>query len=980
MAAALSLHGSIRIHCLNMGTSKWKEGKCEVIEKDNKFTLVINFNAGGVPSKFQLNQNIKNIVLRPVGGKQSRLLLTMKDSSSLTIDKVLSKEAEQLKHLLEFINQEKAQIAKPTQGSASFGGILGNRSIHRESIRPLTNNRSQTPTKRVGFDGKDETPVKKPLNNNGRIPGKTSPKSILPSRNTPMTSTPHRTGLMETRSEKRKRLLSSPEIEDYPKENDSSTTNKTLNDPSRKFLNSSREKRLNVKQAEENRPGLMSLQSSSFYSSRLTSKDYSAGNSCPERTPGSIQTPTAKRSLILPTQPSPLSVKKLRPNQDYAGWNRQRVLSTHPQPQQLQGFSNLGNTCYMNSILQSLFSLQPFANDLLKQGIPYKKIPLNALIRRFAFLLAKKDVCSAEMKKDLLKKVKSAISATAERFSGYMQNDAHEFLSQCLDQLKEDMGKLNKKWQTELSLEDDRPGNKAGGDDIAATHGYTCPVICNFEFEAQHSIICKICGEKVTKREQFNDLSIDLPRRKKLFPCRSIQDSLDLFFRKEDLEYSCEKCNGKSAVVVHKFSCLPRVLILHLKRYSFNVSLSLNNKVGQRVVIPRYLTLSSHCTESTRPPVPLCCSAQAAANSRPLKTSQMVNSFSVGSASVRKQSLKCTSNVSIYLDSESEDEVLKRSVVSQRAIICAIKDQSSEDADKKLNLENLKCPDVIDTSFDEMNDDEMMAAVLEMTRKEESLHVHNEHEEEKLASSPDTGFGGDEDMHETVETMETIEEEKSKAVKESGAGQYSDLTKDFDENKENKTPNASQNDTDWMQYELEREREEQELQQALAQSLQEHEARELSEDDDLKRATELSLQEFNSSFLDGAMSDEDSGNEDVLDMEYTEEEAEELKKNAESGELPHSYRLVSVVSHIGSSSSSGHYISDAYDTKKQSWFTYNDLAVSRTQETTVQNERDRSGYIFFYMHKEIFDEMIEEEKKAQASSTDPNRSSSRPQL
>lgn len=39
------------------------------------------------------------------------------------------------------------------------------------------------------------------------------------------------------------------------------------------------------------------------------------------------------------------------------------------------------------------------------------------------------------------------------------------------------------------------------------------------------------CGEVVSKREQFNDLSIDLPRRKKTLPLRSIQDSLDLFFR-----------------------------------------------------------------------------------------------------------------------------------------------------------------------------------------------------------------------------------------------------------------------------------------------------------------------------------------------------------------------------------------------------------------------------------------------------------------
>lgn len=32
-------------------------------------------------------------------------------------------------------------------------------------------------------------------------------------------------------------------------------------------------------------------------------------------------------------------------------------------------------------------------------------------------------------------------------------------------------------------------------------------------------------------------------------------------------------------------------------------------------------------------------------------------------------------------------------------------------------------------------------------------------------------------------------------------------------------------------------------------------------------------------------SDEDSGNEDVLDMEYTEAEAEELKRNAEVGDV-----------------------------------------------------------------------------------------------
>lgn len=69
--------------------------------------------------------------------------------------------------------------------------------------------------------------------------------------------------------------------------------------------------------------------------------------------------------------------------------------------------------------------------------------------------------------------------------------DAHEFLSQCLDQLKEDMEKLNKTWKSEpVPNEDNSPGRAS--DDLSATKVYTCPVISNLEFEVQHSIICKM--------------------------------------------------------------------------------------------------------------------------------------------------------------------------------------------------------------------------------------------------------------------------------------------------------------------------------------------------------------------------------------------------------------------------------------------------------------------------------------------------------
>lgn len=340
-----------------------------------------------------------------------------------------------------------------------------------------------------------------------------------------------------------------------------------------------------------------------------------------------------------------------------------------------------------------------------------------------------------------------------------------------------------------------------------------------------------------------------------------------------------------------------------------------------------------------------------------------------------KFSFKSKSSLTSCLDSDSEDE-LKRSVaLGQRLRDLPGNEQDQEDVQKDLKLCRLEPgkSELDNSGFDRMSEEEVLAAVLEISRREASPVLSPE-DDDKPTSSPDTGFAED-DSPEMPENPDTMEIEKPKTITEQpGPASFTEITKDCDENKENKTPEGSQGEVDWLQqYDIEREREEQELQQALAQSLQEQEAWEQKEDDDLKRATELSLQEFNNSFLDSLGSDEDSGNEDVFDMEYTEAEAEELKRNAETGTLPHSYRLISVVSHIGSTSSSGHYISDVYDIKKQAWFTYNDLEVSKIQEAAVQSDRDRSGYIFFYMHKEIFDELLETEKTSQALSMEVGR-------
>ncbi|XP_077436232.1 ubiquitin carboxyl-terminal hydrolase 37 isoform X1 [Vanacampus margaritifer] len=932
----------MRYTSIEVGVSRWKEGTFEILEKDNKVSLCLRFNSGGAGKTFQLNQNVKKVTFGV-----NRIILLLKDKNVITLDQMSSTLARKTNDYLEKLMQGKTSVLKSSHGSVNFS--LPTRRSGKNEISP--SGERQTTTRRQSAEGREDSTSRKPLGSPSRA-----------------TSTPTRTGLSENRSEKRKRLLASENdlTEDYPKENDSSSNNKATSDPSRKFLLSCKEK---LKQAEDNRSlaplgSTTPLQPTSFYGSRAVSKDYSQSHSFSDRPSSTSVTPAAKRSLLQPYHSTPS--KKVRPSVDYGGWNKQRPSAPAQSQPPLQGFSNLGNTCYMNAILQSLFSLPSFSNDMLRQSIPWKKVPVNALLRRFAHLLTKKDVGCPETQKDLLRKVKSAISSTAERFSGNMQNDAHEFLSQCLDQLKDDVEKMNKSCTSETSASsssssatcesshettEHSPVSKTDPSEEADTSRiYTCPVAVNMEFEVQHTITCKWCGEVVTKREQFNDLSIDLPRRKKTLPLRSIQDSLDLFFRLEEIEYSCEKCNGKAATVTHKFSKLPRVLILHLKRYSFNAQLSLNSKLGQQVVIPRYLTLLSHCTDSTRPPIALGWSSQA---SRALKTLQSLNASTTPLRKVGGKSVN-SNNTSALVDSDSEEELIGRLSAGSRQRIST---SLSEDDGRPEDVKRVVSMDPAD--FSGINDDEMLEAVLEISRQEAGLTTPSALDDEPT-SSPDTGFG-DTDAHELAyhtEMMDTDSKQPADAL------DSLDLT--MDENKENQTPESSQGqqgEIDWVQqYSLDQEREDQELQQALAQSLKEHEAQEMREADDLKRATELSLQEFNNSLPELMCSDDDSGNEDVLDMEYTEAEAENLKRNAECGDLANSFRLISVVSHIGSSSSSGHYISDVYDMKKQSWLTYNDLDVSRTQEATVQRERDRSGYIFFYMHKDVFEQLSEMEK------------------
>lgn len=255
----------------------------------------------------------------------------------------------------------------------------------------------------------------------------------------------------------------------------------------------------------------------------------------------------------------------------------------------MRGMVNLGNTCFMASVLQVLLHSRQLRNFFMSCEHNSKTCP-----RRTQ--KSTNNVCMACELDDLFKsnycgeivpltptQFLHAVWRSAKNLSGYEQQDAHEFLISVLGQVHTDLG--------------------------GSTFACKCPVHSSFTGVLQSDVTCLSCGNVNASFDPFIDISLDIIGSSSkesnfmiLDPNTStlnLHECFQMFTHAEKLSsntYMCASCNHSYQEASKQLSIrkAPEILTVHLKRFEH----SLNTiKIDTFMQFPLEFSIFDYTTE-----------------------------------------------------------------------------------------------------------------------------------------------------------------------------------------------------------------------------------------------------------------------------------------------------------------------------------------------------------------------------------------------
>lgn len=275
-----------------------------------------------------------------------------------------------------------------------------------------------------------------------------------------------------------------------------------------------------------------------------------------------------------PVQPKPRPAASVEPR---------RTRTRRPrQAQALVGLKNLGNTCYMNACIQCLshtFELSSVFrriedSDLNKTSVVGSR---GLLATEFANMV-RRMWSSPPNSVQVPSSLKKQIGKLNETFAGFAQQDSQELLRFLLDGLHEDLNRVRQKpkWYELEDIDGESDEQKAERYWQYNVERNSSPVGDLFAGQLMSELVCGQCKRRSTCFDPCWDVSVQLDARTS--SCR-LESCLDAFVAPEILKGDdsiycarCKKLTPQRKTLA--FSRLPRVLVVHLKRFE-QVCLSL---------------------------------------------------------------------------------------------------------------------------------------------------------------------------------------------------------------------------------------------------------------------------------------------------------------------------------------------------------------------------------------------------------------------
>ncbi|XP_060532998.1 ubiquitin carboxyl-terminal hydrolase 2-like isoform X4 [Cylas formicarius] len=280
----------------------------------------------------------------------------------------------------------------------------------------------------------------------------------------------------------------------------------------------------------------------------------------------------------------------------------------------LVGLKNIGNTCFMNSVIQCLSNTRPLLEyvrheDYLHDVNRTTSSMKGALIQAFAEVI--RGLWSGGGLPAInTAALKSQIQRFAPRFMGYAQQDAQEFLRYLLEGLHEDVNKVTTKPRPpqkdiDDSLPDAEKAAEAWKRYLRVDNSFIVDV---FVGQLKSTLKCTHCGHCSVTFDPFWDLSLPLPSSRPAGNTIRLSHCLDTFAEEETLDGdekpTCARCKERrkctKSFAIQKF---PQTLVIHLKRFS--PMERFRGKLNTLVEFPlEGLDLSSYAAEPHHAPPP----------------------------------------------------------------------------------------------------------------------------------------------------------------------------------------------------------------------------------------------------------------------------------------------------------------------------------------------------------------------------------------